>query len=162
MYSNNNQEETLHIMTYTLNSGIKGTVPLSNSQIKQWLECYKTNIRFVTQIGKEYFGINPALVADFKVHNEFSSHPNVIVARQHDEGYTNTKSLTDEFQKNEVLIHIDCSCGTAYTTGSSYYRTKWYCTKCKEIVFLDKSKGMLSTSKGDAHYMTNKYFVQRD
>lgn len=35
------QDDTLYIMTYTLNSGIKGTVPLSNQQIQEWLECYR-------------------------------------------------------------------------------------------------------------------------
>ncbi|MNP83355.1 hypothetical protein D3C76_1822720 [compost metagenome] len=59
-------------------------------------------------------------------------------------------------------MKIDCKCGTAYVTESPYKRTKWYCTKCKEIVFLDAKKGMVETSRGDAYYMTNKYFVSRD
>lgn len=46
------QDDTLYIMTYTLNSGIKGTVPLSNQQIQEWLECYRIGKKFVTEIGK--------------------------------------------------------------------------------------------------------------
>lgn len=53
MYSGR-QDDTLYIMTYTLNSGIKGTVPLSNKQIIEWLDCYRNEKRFVTEIGKEF------------------------------------------------------------------------------------------------------------
>lgn len=56
MYSGR-QDDTLYIMTYTLNSGIKGTVPLSNKQIIEWLDCYRNEKRFVTEIGKEFFWI---------------------------------------------------------------------------------------------------------
>ncbi|MGG6478885.1 hypothetical protein ABHN03_16915 [Paenibacillus sp. NRS-1775] len=61
----------------------------------------------------------------------------------------------------ELIYKIDCKCGTTFVTESSEERTKWYCTKCREIVFLDSKKGMVDTSRGKAHYMTNKYFVER-
>ncbi|RUT33449.1 hypothetical protein EJP77_07310 [Paenibacillus zeisoli] len=158
MYSGK-QEDNLHIMTYTLNSGVKGTVPLSAAQIGEWLDSYRSNTKFVTEIGKEFFGLNPELVADFKVQNVFSSYREVVLPKQQEVVYNR---LSEEFKKNSVWIHIDCKCGTTYTTESPYYRTKWYCTKCKEIVFLDKKKPPVKTNKGDAHYMTNKYLVERD
>ncbi|MDO7905923.1 hypothetical protein Q5741_05760 [Paenibacillus sp. JX-17] len=145
-------------MTYTLNSGIKGTVPLSTKQIQNWIECYKNGVRYVTSIGSEFFGLNPNLVADFKVHNEFSSHQEVIEPLQ-PETFGN---LYDAYKQNEIIIKIDCKCGTAYITDSPYKRTKWYCSKCREIVFLDAKKGMVETSRGPAYYMTNKYYVDRE
>ncbi|WP_342423175.1 hypothetical protein [Paenibacillus sp. FSL E2-0178] len=62
----------LYTMTYSLNSGIKGTVNLSPKQIEEWINCYIEKSSYVTIIGKEYFGINSVLVADFKVHNAYS------------------------------------------------------------------------------------------
>ncbi|WP_322905443.1 hypothetical protein [Paenibacillus campi] len=158
MYSSK-QSDALHIMTYTLNSGIKGTVPLSNQQIEEWLESYRTNTRFVTSIGKEFFGLNPELVADFKVQNQFSDYQRVLTPNQQPD--ESEDHLSSAYKQNGVLIKVDCKCGTAYTTDSPIMRTKWYCTKCKEIVFLDPKKGKVETSRGDAYYMTNKYFVER-
>ncbi|MFB5267254.1 hypothetical protein ACE3NQ_06785 [Paenibacillus terreus] len=159
MYGNR-QEDTLYIMTYTLNSGIKGTVPLSNQQIREWMDCYRNGRKFVTEIGKEFFGLHSELVADFKVHNAHSSYQEVLapVQQQHDHSM---KQLSNAYKASEILIKIDCKCGTAYVTESPFKRTKWYCTKCREIVFLDSKKGMVETSRGEAYYMTNKYFVER-
>jgi len=155
--------ENLTIMTYTLNSGIKGTVPLSNKQIQEWIECYRTDAKFITAIGKEFFGLNPELVADFKVHNRFSNYAEVIkpVGNRQTES-DNTEQLSKAYEENRVYFKVDCKCGTTYTTYSQYYTTKWYCSKCNEIVFLDKKKGKVATDKGDAWYMTNKYYVARD
>lgn len=159
MYYEDN--ENLSIMTYTLNSGIKGTVPLSNKQIQEWLESYKSNARFITTIGKEFFGLNPELVADFKVQNRFSSYVEMLrpVSGAEQE---KTDELSQAYEENLVFFKVDCKCGTTYTTFSQYYTTKWFCSKCKEIVFMDKKKGKVPTDKGDAWYMTNKYFVERD
>ncbi len=43
------------VMTYTLNSGIKGSIALSNKQIQDWMESYRIGSKFVTSVGKEYF-----------------------------------------------------------------------------------------------------------
>ncbi|MEK3788938.1 MULTISPECIES: hypothetical protein [Paenibacillus] len=161
MYANR-QEDTLYIMTYTLNSGIKGTVPLSNQQIQEWMNCYKSGTKFVTEIGKEFFGLHADLVADFKVHNSSSSYQEVITPVQQQQTDSSLKQLSNAYKETEILIKIDCKCGTAYVTESPFKRTKWYCTKCKEIVFLDSKKGMVETSRGEAYYMTNKYFVERE
>ena len=152
------KDDTLYIMTYTLSSGIRGTVPLCNKQIVQWLQCYKENERFLTEIGKEFFGLNPLLVADFKVQNHLSDHqPSLLPIYQRE-----SETLREAYKTTEVLIKIDCKCGTSYVTESPYRRTKWYCTKCKEIVFFDHKKGMIETTRGDAYYMTNKYYVSRE
>lgn len=66
-----NDKGSLYIMTYTLSSGIKNTVPLSVDQIDQWIKNFKERNIFITTIGTEHFGLNPELVADFKVHNKF-------------------------------------------------------------------------------------------
>lgn len=63
------KDDKLFIMTYTLRSGTKGTVPLSNKNINVWLECYIQNNKFIVAIDKEYFGLDPKDVADFKVYN---------------------------------------------------------------------------------------------
>lgn len=65
-----------HLMTYTLNSGIKGTVDLTSKQVQEWIKAYRIGSKFVTVVGKQYFGLNPELVADFKVHNEYWSREN--------------------------------------------------------------------------------------
>ncbi|MWV44902.1 hypothetical protein GRF59_14870 [Paenibacillus sp. HJL G12] len=145
-------------MTYTLNSGIKGTVPLSNNQISRWIECFKINIRFVTSIGNEFFGLNPSLVADFKVHNEKSGQQN---QKETSKKLEHLETLSEAYKSNEIAIKVDCKCGTTYTTTSQHYVTKWYCSKCNEIVFLDKNKGKVPTDKGEALYLTNKYFIDR-
>ncbi|MDQ0047660.1 hypothetical protein J2T18_001943 [Paenibacillus polymyxa] len=36
----------------------------------------------MTTVGKQYFGLNPELVADFKVHNEFSELMEYVAAIQ--------------------------------------------------------------------------------
>jgi len=148
-------------MTYTLNSGIKGTVPLSNKQIHEWIESYRANTRFITAIGKEFFGLNPELVADFKVQNRFSNYVELITPITAVDQEKNDE-LLQAYDENLVFFKVDCKCGTTYTTYSQYYTTKWFCSKCKEIVFMDKKKGKVPTDKGEAWYMTNKYFVERD
>ena len=157
----NKHNDTLYIMTYTLNSGIKGTVPLSTDQIRKWMECYKENNKFVTEIGQEFFGLNPELVADFKVHNKYSSYQEVIAPVQATAPSLN-QQLSNAYRKSEILIQVECKCGASYITQSPLKRTKWFCTKCNDIVFLDGKKGLIDTPKGAAYYMTNKYFVERD
>ncbi|WP_223066565.1 hypothetical protein [Paenibacillus caui] len=158
----NKQNDTLYIMTYTLNSGIKGTVPLSPDQIKTWMNCYRDGSKFLTEIGQEFFGLNPELVADFKVHNKYSSYQEAILPVQALPNLNQQQQLSSAYKKNELLIKVECKCGASYLTNSSLKRTKWYCSKCNEIVFLDSKKGLVDTPKGPAHYMTNRYFVERD
>ncbi|WP_405169597.1 hypothetical protein [Paenibacillus sp. FSL H3-0286] len=138
-------------MTYTLNSGIKNTVPLTVFQINQWIENFKEKTVFVTSIGTEYFGLNPELVADFKVHNKLSEHRKDISSIQK----IGVEFLKEAYESKVIIIKIDCKCGTVYTTESLIKRTKWNCSKCKEVVFLS-SDSLVDTNKGKAYIMTNK------
>lgn len=148
-------DEKLYTMTYTLNSGIKNTVNLSPIQIEQWVKCYQNNEKFVAIIGKEYFGINPELVADFKVHNAFSEHRNDIEPIK--QTFV-TKELVDAFESREKIhAKIDCKkCDTIYATQLDYKKTKVMCTKCKSDVYLDQDKGIIFTGKGNGYYYTNR------
>ncbi|KAF6558127.1 hypothetical protein G9G63_26145 [Paenibacillus sp. EKM202P] len=155
---NSNQHYT---MTYTLNSGIKGTVNLSSKQIQDWIESYRVGSKYVTTVGKEHFGLNPELVADFKVHNEFSEQREHVAAIQPKAASKASEQLADAYSQRKTLIQVECKCGASYIEESAYKRNKWGCKECGDIVFLDSKKGMVDTMKGMAWYMTNKYFVER-
>ncbi|AOK91782.1 hypothetical protein [Paenibacillus polymyxa] len=151
-----------HTMTYTLNSGIKGTISLSTKQIQDWIESYRVGSKYVTTVGKEHFGLNPELVADFKVHNEYSEQREYVSAIQQSTAVSKgSEQLADAYGQHKALIQIECKCGASYSEESAYKRNKWGCKECSEIVFLDNKKGMVETVKGKAWYMTNRYFVER-
>ncbi|WP_226000959.1 hypothetical protein [Paenibacillus sp. BJ-4] len=150
-----------HTMTYTLNSGIKGTVNLSSKQIQDWIESYRVGSKYVITVGKEHFGLNPELVADFKVHNEYSEQREHVVAIQQAAASKATEQLADAYSQHKVLIQVECKCGASYIEESAYKRNKWGCKECGDIVFLDSKKGMVDTIKGKVWYMTNRYFVER-
>lgn len=149
------------VMTYTLNSGIKGSIALSNKQIQDWMESYRIGSKFVTSVGKEYFGLNPELVADFKVHNEFSEQREELSVNQLITNKEN-EQLKNAYSQYETLIEVECKCGESYVTNSAFKRSKWGCRSCGEIVFIDRKKGQVNTEKGKAWYMTNRYFVERN
>lgn len=151
-YLGNEDLDTLFIMTYTLNSGIRNTVPLSVSQINEWIICFKEDSKFITTIGKEHFGLNSKSVADFKVHNKFSEHRKAISSIQNSK---EEDDLKEAYERKFVLIKVDCQCGTTYITESPFKRTRWKCSKCKEDIFL-MTDGLIDTNKGKAYYMTNK------
>jgi hypothetical protein len=146
----------LHTMTYTLNSGIKGTVNLSTKQIQEWIESYRVGSKYVTTVGKEHFGLNPELVADFKVHNEFSEQREHVVAIQPTVASKASEKLADAYSQRKVLIQVECKCGASYIEESAYKRNKWGCKECSEIVFLDSKKGMVDTVKGKAWIVNTK------
>jgi hypothetical protein len=152
-----------HLMTYTLNSGIKGTVDLSSKQVQEWIKAYRIGSKFVTVVGKQYFGLNPELVADFKVHNEYSEQREHISMIQPvvERKTIDVDQLADAYSQHKTLIQVECKCGASYIEESPHKRTKWSCKECNNIVFLDRKKGMVGTEKGKAWYMTNTYYVER-
>ncbi|MGV6935938.1 hypothetical protein ACWA2B_10530 [Paenibacillus sp. CMM36] len=150
-----------NIMIYTLNSGIKGTISLSTKQIQDWIESYRVGSKYVTTVGKEHFGLNPELVADFKVHNEFSEQREHVAVIQPTAASKASEQLADAYSQHKTLIQVECKCGASYIEESAYKRSKWGCKECSDIVFLDNKKGMVETVKGKAWYMTNRYFVER-
>ncbi|KJD42658.1 hypothetical protein [Paenibacillus terrae] len=151
-----------HIMTYTMISGIKGSIPLTSQQIQVWMESYRIGTTFITNVGKEYFGLNPKLVADFKVHNEYSEQREHVSAVQPTHANMALDSLSAAYRQHKTLIQVTCKCGASYIKESPYKRLKWSCEKCNNIVFLDQKKGMVDTQKGKAWFMTNKYYVDRN
>ncbi|URJ46280.1 hypothetical protein MF628_000798 [Paenibacillus polymyxa] len=137
-----------YTMTYTLNSGIKGTISLSTKQIQDWIESYRVGSKYVTTVGKEHFGLNPELVADFKVHNEYSEQREYVAAIQQQPATSKvTEQLADAYSQHKVLIQVECKCGASYIEESTYRRNKWGCKECGDIVFLDSKKGMMVTAK---------------
>jgi len=139
-------------MTYTLNSGIKSTVPLSAIQIEEWKECYQNDKKFIVNVGTETFGLNPSLVADWRVHNKYSEHRKQIECTIKD--VTPNIELKNAYERAKVLIKVDCKCGTTYTTESTK-RKVWSCSKCKqEVYIIDDS--LHDTNKGKAYVMSNK------
>ncbi|MEK4006421.1 hypothetical protein [Paenibacillus sp. FSL H3-0333] len=146
-----------YTMTYTLNSGIKNTINLSPVQIDEWLKCYEKDERFITTIGREYFGLNPGLVADFKVHNILS------VQRIEIEPVRQTilvnKELVNAYEQGKVRIiaKVDCkNCNTIYTTQLDYKMPRTTCTKCRSEVYLNKEKGIISTGRGDGYFYSSE------
>ncbi|WP_232380896.1 hypothetical protein [Paenibacillus tianjinensis] len=132
-----------------MSSGIKNTIPLHCDQINTWIECYKKNEMFVVNVGKEVFGLNPSLIADFRVHNEFSEQRNVISTIDQ----ANFK-LQNAYEDIQVLVKVDCKCGTVYTAETNK-RKVWYCSKCKADIYLNDEL-MVETNKGKAYLMSNK------
>jgi DNA-directed RNA polymerase subunit RPC12/RpoP len=142
-------------MTYTLNSGIKNTAVLSPKQIEEWIDCFKNGNKYVTVIGREYLGLNPELIADFKVHNEFSEQRNQIEAIKIQVKNENL-NLEKAYNEKRILAKVDCRmCNTIYVGEILYKSKEVNCTKCKSKVYLDALKGMLDTGKGKAYYYTN-------
>lgn len=169
-------EESSAKMTYTLNSGVKGNISFSKEQIQEWIKVYNEKGRYVTVIGDEIFGLNSELVADFKIHNLSSVHREVIVLsslqeepnndskyEQLAEAYNEHRgTLNDEDVKKPILLSINCKCGETYIEEIYKFRTKSSCSKCHSMVFLDRKIGMVETEKGNAWYLTNRYFVERN
>lgn len=138
-------------MTYTLNSGIKCTIPLSSKQIEKWKKCYENDVKFIVNIGNEIFGLNPVLVADWRVHNKNSEYRSQIVSIIKE---TENTELSKAYAKAQVLVKVICKCGTTYTTETTKRRA-WFCSKCKQEVLLINDE-LCDTNKGKAYIMSNK------
>ncbi|SEN47537.1 hypothetical protein SAMN04487895_101647 [Paenibacillus sophorae] len=147
--------DTLYTMTYTLNSGIKGTVNLSLVQIKEWIDCFKIGTRFVTYVGDEHFGLNPNCVADYKVHNVYSEQRRQLEVIQPKE-ILESKELLEAYEVKQIVARVECKkCSTQYTTDLIYKMPETICTKCKSKVYLQEQLGMINTNKGKAYYYSN-------
>ncbi|ALS09890.1 hypothetical protein ABE82_26080 (plasmid) [Paenibacillus peoriae] len=149
------------IMTYTMNSGIKGSVVFTSKQISEWIESYRVGSRYVTTVNRDYFGLNPELVADFKIHNYFSEQ-RIQLETIPLENPKNDLQADSTYSKAETIMQIECKCGESYIIRSAYKKLKWSCKNCNSIVFLDRKKGLVDTEEGKAWYMTNRYFVDRN
>ncbi|SLK16215.1 MULTISPECIES: hypothetical protein [unclassified Paenibacillus] len=166
------KDNGLNIMVYTLNSGVKGTVELSKEQSEEWIKCYNNETRFITSVGKDIFGLNASLVADFKLEQN----------EQQIELYTPNSSQTEENSTETELDHetrniletdnslpiprvtfkITCKCSATYHAPYRKTTTFSKCKYCGERVFVDYSAGIIDTHFGKGLFMTNKKFVNRE
>lgn len=149
------------IMTYTMNSGIKGSVAFTSKQISEWIESYRVGSRYVTTVNRDYFGLNPELVADFKIHNHFSEQ-RIHLETVPPGNPKNDLQVDSTYSKAEIITQIECKCGESYIIRSAYKKYKWSCKRCNSIVFLDPKKGLVDTEEGKAWYLTNRYYVDRN
>lgn len=150
--------DVLNTLVYTLNSGVKGSIELSKSQLEEWEECYKTNKKFVIESGKYVFGLNPNLVADFKCLREQSIETSSINIIQ-----THIEETQDELEEDPVIsFKIICKCGATYLTPSRKSRKKSNCKYCQSPVFVDYSSGIIETHYGNGLLMTNTKYIDKN
>lgn len=92
--------------------------------------------------GETVFGLNPELVADFKVHNEYSEQREHISIIQPvmERKAVELDPLVEAYSQYKTLIQVECKCGASYIEESPHKRTKWSCKECNNIVFLDRKR----------------------
>ena len=175
-------KDNLSIMTYTLNSGIKETVPISPTQIDEWIECFKNKEPYVLRNGAEIAGLNPLEIASFKVHNKFSTYYSKIQPVRKDAVLVDNQNYRDEsdditalaeaFKKIDLnavkelkadpeLFLLDCKCGCYRSMMLGGYAHKIKCKFCNEYNYRDVSKGKVRCTAGEANLLTNKYYVDK-
>lgn len=176
-------KDNLSIMTYTLKSGIKETIPISSTQIDEWIECFMLKRPYVIRNGAEIAGLNPTEIASFKVHNKFSTYYSKVHSISEEAGNIVDKENIDEtqdilalaeaFNKREItvvkdmpttdpeLFLLDCKCGCYRSMMLGGYTQKIKCKFCNEYNFRDVSKGKIQCTAGEANLLTNKYYVDK-
>lgn len=166
------KDNGLNIMVYTLNSGVKGKVELSKEQSEEWIKCYNNETRFITSVGKDIFGLNASLVADFKLEqNELQIELDTVNSSQTEED--STEEELDNATRNllepdnslpipRVTFKITCKCSATYCAPYRKTTTFSKCKYCGERVFVDYSAGIIDTHFGKGLFMTNKKYVNRE
>ncbi|NUU54787.1 hypothetical protein HP548_11930 [Paenibacillus taichungensis] len=166
------KDNGLNIMVYTLNSGVKGKVELSKEQSEEWIKCYNNKTRFITSVGKDIFGLNASLVADFKLEqNEQQIELDTVNSSQTEED--STEAELDNATRNllepdnslpipRVTFKITCKCSATYCAPYRKTTTFSKCKYCGERVFVDYSAGIIDTHFGKGLFMTNKKYVNRE
>ncbi|PKQ89442.1 hypothetical protein CXK86_20580 [Paenibacillus sp. BGI2013] len=166
------EDNRLNIMVYTLNSGVKGKVELSKEQSEEWITCYNNETRFITSVGKDIFGLNATLVADFKLEqSEQQIELDTLNSSQTKEDITETELNQDKSNLLEtdislpiprVTFKIACKCSATYCAPYKKTTTFSKCKYCGERVFVDYSAGIIDTHFGKGLFMTNKKYVNRE
>ncbi|SEB27621.1 hypothetical protein [Paenibacillus sp. 276b] len=166
------KDNGLNIMVYTLNNGVKGKVELSKEQSEDWIKCYNNETRFITSVGKNIFGLNASLVADFKLEqNEQQIELETLNSSQTVEGTTETElnyETRNLLEKENslpiprVTFKITCRCSATYCAPYRKNTTFSKCKYCGERVFVDYSAGIIDTHFGKGLFMTNKKYVNRE
>lgn len=166
------KENELNIMVYTLNSGVKGKVELSKEQSEEWIKCYNNETRFITTVGKDIFGLNATLVADFKLEqpeqqieletlNSSQTKENITESELNHEK-SNLFETDNSLPVPRVTFKITCKCTATYHAPYRKTTTFSKCKYCGERVFVDNSAGIIDTHFGKGLVMTNKKFVNRE
>lgn len=133
-------------MTYTLNSGMKGNMKLTEQQKLDWLECYRSSTVFVNSEGELVLGLNPRLVADFSFENiEKMSGDTHQIEKQsqvhceaYDRGY------------NKEVYKISCRCKAVYVATLSRDLDMIKCKYCQTELFPDRGRSKVQTIYGEA------------
>lgn len=166
------KDNGLNIMVYTLNSGVKGKVELAKEQSEEWIKCYNNKTRFITSVGKDIFGLNASLVADFKLEqNEQQIELDTVNSSQTEED--STEAELDNATRNllepdnslpipRVTFKVTCKCSATYCAPYRKTTTFSKCKYCGERVFVDYSAGIIDTHFGKGLFMTNKKYVNRE
>jgi hypothetical protein len=164
--------EKLVVLLYTLNSGLQRTANLSRQQVKEFIEHYKNENKYVCTSYNETYGFNPDLIADFKVidlyqkeipiHKIISEPVNEVLETKTEDEALTEDALKIEYSSKLTPFKIDCKCGRMYTVMISSNTNFGSCNNCHERVFVDRNIGEIETHKGKGWLMTNKYFVKTE
>lgn len=61
-----------------------------------------------------------------------------------------------------IILSKNCKCGETYNEEIYQFRTKSSCSQCHSMVFLDRKIGRVETEKGNAWYLTNRDYAERN
>jgi hypothetical protein len=157
------------IVNYVLSTGQKGTLPLNKDQCKYFLDSLDNNKTMILQIGDEIRTLNPAHVAFTYIkgmkENEFKVKTHEQEDKRVAEESIQQINPAEELQKayyTKELFQIECKCGEEYQKEYAPYTQKNSCTKCNEMVFVDRKRGKQPSENGPLWIMTNRYYVDRE
>ncbi|TKJ87189.1 hypothetical protein PaeCFBP13512_18375 [Paenibacillus sp. CFBP13512] len=145
-------------LEYRLNSGIKKDVYLTKEQLVEWMQCYKTNTRFVVQIDKDVHGISPHLVATFEIKSTYLEKSELQLLLN-----SETEEMEEMIEPEKCVFYITCSCGANYYRYHEIDRRHLMCLVCRQKqIFADYSVGVVEGAQGIGYSMTNLKFVDRN
>lgn len=169
-----NPDEHLLVLLLTLNCGKQDTANLSRTQIKEFLVHFEQGKNYVTTVMNETFGFNPTLISNFRVIDLYQKEFKVVHKEEKElpekEKEITIETITEEISEKETelakayetemrFFKIDCVCGATYVVEISSKTTRGSCNKCKERLYVDRSKQKVETYKGKAWITTNRYHV---
>ncbi|MCL9662104.1 hypothetical protein L2089_15525 [Paenibacillus hunanensis] len=150
-------------ITYTLLSGVKGTMELPIALVRKWINQFTDSEQTAFKT-EEYIGhINPKLIADFRIE-EGGELENLELEQKEIEKNT-SQPLADELvhgEPDQVPFRINCICSATYIATLYIESTEAVCKYCKRKVYVDYSKGVIATRFGEGFKMTNLYNVNSD
>lgn len=150
-------------ITYTLLSGVKGTMELPIALARKWINQFTESEQTAFKT-EEYIGhINPKLIADFRIE-EGRGLENWELEQKEMENDT-SEPLGDELaygEPDQVPFRINCICSATYIATLYIESTEAVCKYCKRKVYVDYSKGVITTRFGEGFKMTNLYALNKN